>query len=76
MVNTVLRNCNDESFREALAESFKNKQPVRHNAQLSTNYKDKRKQMDELVMNNITMSYITMALLGYEELYMVKEVKK
>ena len=53
-----------KKFSEALDESFKNKLPVQQDAVLNKNNSDEKKQMEALVMNNIAMSYITMALSG------------
>ncbi len=64
-----------KKFSKALDESFKNKLPAQHNTVLNKNNTDNKKQMEALVINNITMSYITMALSGNKALYMVEEVK-
>ncbi len=64
-----------KTFCKAFDESFKIKLPVKHDSVLHEKNSDKKKQMEALVINNIAIRYITMALLGDEEMYMVKEDK-
>ncbi len=64
-----------KKFSEASDESFKEKLPTRPDERLNANVADEKKKMGALVMNNVAISYVTIAFLGDKELCMIKEIK-
>ena len=63
-----------KEFSKSLYESFKEKLPTHQYKTLSVSYADRKKETEALVVSNVTMSYISVSLLGDEELQMVEEV--